>query len=177
MPMSKRTIWSAAFLTLTAAAVGMEIWGAWDSSSDTTTWTELIVRFIPAPVVTVAVAALIRWLPGHFRKAEAAANKGDTMKAFRFQPVAWLTTASAILGAAATISATPPFAGHVPDSVSAWLAGATVIVTVVLGVLAHNRVTPLAAPRDNAGNPLVPAEPVNPNIAAKPHGPMRPMRG
>jgi hypothetical protein len=82
------------------------------------------------------------------------------MKGFKFQPVAWLTTASAILGAATTISVTPPFSEHIPDSVTAWLGGATVVVTTVLGVLAHNRVTPLAAPRDNDGNRLVPAGPV-----------------
>lgn len=156
--MSRRSWWTVTFLTLTFAAIGMELWGAFDHSSDTTTWTELVVRYLPAPVVTAAVGWLVSWLPGHFAKAEANAAKEGTMKSFKFQPVLWLTTASAALGAATTVTLTPPFAGHVPGQVTTFLGGATVVVTVVLGVLTHNRVTPLVAPQDNSGRPLVPAD-------------------
>jgi hypothetical protein len=80
-----------------------------------------------------------------------------SVKSFLVKPVAWLTTASAVLAAVTTVTVTPPFAGHVPDAVTGVLGAVTVIVTAVLGVLTHNRVTPLAAPRDSLGRPLVPA--------------------
>jgi hypothetical protein len=80
-----------------------------------------------------------------------------SVKSFLVKPVAWLTTVAAVLTGATTITATPPLSGHVPDAVTAWLGAATVVVTVVLGVLTHNRVTPVAAPRDNLGRALVPA--------------------
>jgi hypothetical protein len=80
-----------------------------------------------------------------------------SVKSFLVKPVAWLTTVSAVLAAVTTITATPPLSGHVPAAVTAWLGAATVVVTAVLGVFTHNRVTPVAAPRDNLGRALVPA--------------------
>lgn len=81
-----------------------------------------------------------------------------SVKSFLTKPVAWLTTVSAALGTATTaeiaLTATPV---HLPAWVAGYTAAATVIVTAVLGVLTYKRVTPVAAPRDNAGRPLVPA--------------------
>jgi hypothetical protein len=65
----KRTVWSALLTFFVAAALGMELWAAWDSSPDTTTITELTVRFVPAAVTTLVVGALVHWLPGHFDHA------------------------------------------------------------------------------------------------------------
>jgi hypothetical protein len=61
-----RARWIAAFLTLTAAALGMECWASWDSSPDTVPWTELIVEHIPGEVTAAAIGALGLWLPVHF---------------------------------------------------------------------------------------------------------------
>lgn len=75
------------------------------------------------------------------------------MKGFKFKPVAWMTTALAVLTALEALNETTHI---VPDKYNAWILAAIGLLTVVLGVLAHNRVTPLAAPQDNAGVPLVP---------------------
>jgi len=62
----RRTAWTAGFLTVTVAAVGMELWAAWDHSPDTVPWTDLIAEHVPRPVTFAAVALLTAWLPGHF---------------------------------------------------------------------------------------------------------------
>jgi hypothetical protein len=79
------------------------------------------------------------------------------MKGFRFQPVAWLTTVAAVLVAITAATAAPPLDHVLSHSVTAWLGVATVVVTTVLGVVVHGRVTPTARPRDNDGRPLVPS--------------------
>jgi hypothetical protein len=37
---------------------------------------------------------------------------------------------------------------------AAWLTAASAVLNAVLGVIAHGKVTPLAAPKDRFGNPL-----------------------
>jgi hypothetical protein len=69
--MTRRTWWTPVFLTLTATAVGMELWAAWDNTPDTVPWTYLAVRYLPEAVTTAAVGALVSWLPTHFRQAYA----------------------------------------------------------------------------------------------------------
>jgi hypothetical protein len=65
----KRKVWIAVFLLLTAAPIGMEIWGAADNSNDTSTWTELISTWWPAPVTLGAIGFLTAWLGPHFLQA------------------------------------------------------------------------------------------------------------
>jgi hypothetical protein len=67
--MSRRAIWTSVFLALTAGAVGMELWAANDSSPDTTTWTELITTWWPAPVTFAAIGILTTWIAPHFADA------------------------------------------------------------------------------------------------------------
>ena len=45
----------------------------------------------------------------------------------------------------------------VPNSVLEWLIFGGAVLTTALGLVVHNIVTPVAAPRDNDGNALVPA--------------------
>ena len=75
------------------------------------------------------------------------------MKGFKFKPVAWMTTILAVLTALEAFNETSHI---VPDKYNAWILVAIGLLTVALGVLAHNRVTPVAAPKDNAGVSLVP---------------------
>jgi hypothetical protein len=63
--MSRRGWWITGFLTVTAAAVGGELWAALDHSPDTVPWTDLLGDYVPWPVTTAAVALLVTWLPTH----------------------------------------------------------------------------------------------------------------
>lgn len=95
------------------------------------------------------------------------------MKGFKLQPVAWLTTISGILLLATGATRVPPFDHvHWIAASTPWLAGSGTIAAMILGYVVHGIVTPLEAPKDDAGNPLVPA-----NVTVKPRGPMRPMGG
>jgi len=73
-----RTAWRVAFLGITAAAVGMELWASLDGDPDTRPWTDEIVSAIPVEVTFAAIGALALWLPVHFlrrylrRKREGA---------------------------------------------------------------------------------------------------------
>lgn len=150
--MSRRSIWTVVFLALTGAAIGMELWAGLDSSPNTVPWTDLLSRYVPAPITFAAITILCAWLPGHFTKAYQRSG-GGPMKGFKFKPVAWMTTVLAVLTA---LEALNQSAHIIPDKYDAWIVGAIGLLTVVLGVLAHNRVTPTAAPKDDAGTPLVP---------------------
>jgi len=148
----KRRIWISVFLALTAGALGMELWAGLDNSPDTVPWTDLLARYVPAPITFAAIAILTAWLPVHFTKAYERSG-GGPVKGFKFKPVAWMTTILAVLTA---LEAFNQSAHIVPDKYDAWIVSAIGLITVVLGVLAHNRVTPTAAPKDDAGTPLVP---------------------
>jgi hypothetical protein len=73
-------VFTAVFLTLTAAALGLELWASFDDSGDTLAWTHLIVRYLPAWVTFPAIAVLIVWLPWHFwdhyRRKNASEGSG-----------------------------------------------------------------------------------------------------
>lgn len=75
------------------------------------------------------------------------------MRSFRFKPVAWATSLLAVLVA---VEAVNEAAHLLPAAWSPYLLGAIAVLTAVLGRLAHGAVTPLAAPKDDAGTPLVP---------------------
>ena len=74
----RRTIITSAFLAVTVAAVGAEVWFATDSDPDTLPWTTLLVENVPGPIILAAVAVLLAWLPGHFVQA-IANRKAATM--------------------------------------------------------------------------------------------------
>jgi hypothetical protein len=63
--MARRPV-TIVFLAVTAAALGVEVWGAWFGGP--VTWTDLIVQYIPEPVTTAAIAVLVAWLPVHFAR-------------------------------------------------------------------------------------------------------------
>jgi hypothetical protein len=64
--MTRKGWFSSVFLGLTAAVVGMELWAAGDGDPDTRTWTEHIVTYVDYEITTVAIGALVLWLPVHF---------------------------------------------------------------------------------------------------------------
>jgi hypothetical protein len=76
-----------------------------------------------------------------------------TLKSIKFQPVAWMTGALTVLTALEAVNA----AAHLlPAAWTPYLLGVIAVLTAVLGKLAHGAVTPLAAPKDDGGVPLVP---------------------
>ena len=76
-----------------------------------------------------------------------------TFKGLKIQPVAWMTT---VLGVLVAAEAVDQAVRVLPAGWAPYLLGAIAVLTAVLGKLAHGAVTPLARPRDDAGNPLVP---------------------
>jgi hypothetical protein len=76
-----------------------------------------------------------------------------SIKTFKIKPVAWMTTLLSVLVA---LEALDRAAHLLPAGWSPYLLGAIAALTAVLGALTHGAVTPLAQPRDDAGNPLVP---------------------
>jgi hypothetical protein len=71
--MIRRVALTVGFLTVTATAVGLEVWFATDHDPDTRPWTDLATSYIPGPIIMAGIAVLLAWLPGHF--AEAIAKK------------------------------------------------------------------------------------------------------
>lgn len=76
-----------------------------------------------------------------------------TIKGFKFAPVAWMTMTLGVLTAVEAVNETLRL---LPSSWTPYLVGAITVLTAVLGRLAYDRVTPTAAPKDDAGNALVP---------------------
>lgn len=66
------------FLSITGAAVGMEVWFATDHDPDTLPWTTLLVRYVPAPITFAAITVLVSFLMPHFIEAYAK-RKRTTM--------------------------------------------------------------------------------------------------
>ncbi len=64
--MSRRAVWTLAFLGVTAVAIVAELWASFDSDPNTDPWTDLIVRHVPAEVTFALIGALCLWLPLHF---------------------------------------------------------------------------------------------------------------
>lgn len=61
-----RTRWRAAFLSVTALAIVLELVAVLDGRPDTEPWTDLIVTYVPMEVTALAVAGLSGWLAVHF---------------------------------------------------------------------------------------------------------------
>jgi membrane glycosyltransferase len=64
----RRLAFRVLFLTITAAAVGLEVWASNDRNPDTEPWTDLIVRYVPMEVTALAIAGLSGWLAVHFAR-------------------------------------------------------------------------------------------------------------
>lgn len=77
------------------------------------------------------------------------------MKSFKFEPVRWATVTLAVL--AALIGANDQF-DILPVGVTPYLNYAAAVLAFLLGKLARDRTTALAAPRDALDRPLVPLE-------------------
>jgi len=88
------------------------------------------------------------------------------MKGFKFEPVVWLATIAAVLGAVLDADAQYHF---LPTTWGHWVAVAVAVVGLVLVALrARGAATPLAAPRAANGRPLVPAPPATIPSSASP---------
>jgi hypothetical protein len=75
------------------------------------------------------------------------------MKSFRFEPVRWGASLLALLVAVETVNEA---ADLLPHSWTPWILSAIAVLTLLLGERVRGIVTALAAPRDDAGNRLVP---------------------
>lgn len=64
--MSRKAGFVTVFLTVTAAALGMELWASFDSSPDTVPWTDLLTEYVPMELVFAALGAFLLWAPIHF---------------------------------------------------------------------------------------------------------------
>lgn len=73
---------------------------------------------------------------------------------FKFEPVRWLTALALVLGAALEVDRQY----HIlPTNWGHWVASAAAFVALLLvGSAARGKVTPLAAPKIDEDNPLVP---------------------
>jgi len=63
---TKWKVWTSVFLAISAAALGMEIYGFVDTSDDTPPWTDLISQYVPEPVTMGVLAVLALWIFPHF---------------------------------------------------------------------------------------------------------------
>lgn len=66
--METKTKWTISFLSVTALAIIMELFSAFDNNPDTQPWTVLIVENIPWFVGLPAIGLFAAWLVAHFRK-------------------------------------------------------------------------------------------------------------
>lgn len=74
------------------------------------------------------------------------------MSGFKFEPVRW---ASWLLAALIAVETVNESADLLPGSWTPYLLGAIALLTLLLGGAVRNRVTPTAAPKDDAGVRLV----------------------
>ena len=72
---SRKAVITTGFLTVTAAAIGLEVLFAFDNNPDTLPWTALIADNVPAPITFAVIALLVAWLPGHFVEAYTSRKK------------------------------------------------------------------------------------------------------
>lgn len=62
----QRNLWRTGFLTVTAGAIIMECWAAWDGNHQTDPWTDLITTYVPWQAAVAVFGALLLWVPLHF---------------------------------------------------------------------------------------------------------------
>jgi hypothetical protein len=142
--MTRRGWWIVSFLTVTAAAVGGELYAAFDSSSNTTPWTELIVRYVPWPITALAIAVLVIWLPLHFfsnyRHPEVTVAQLDPNKPQPSEPL--LTRMGIVAGVTAAIDLVMAFGVHLSTAQDVAILGVTnaIAVPLVLGLWARRTV-------------------------------------
>lgn len=80
---TKRLIWTIVFLSITLAAIVMEVVAGIFHPAGTIPWTEYLARYVPWPIQLIAYVALATWLPFHFwrhdhmRKAAYDRGHGD----------------------------------------------------------------------------------------------------
>ncbi len=134
--MPKRALWVTVFLTVTAVAVGMELWASVHHSPDAPTWTALTVRFVPQALATAAVIALVGWLPGHFQHAYQTTGGGRMSKLSPYAKFVVALVGAALTAAQATLPLTP--------TQHAWVTIGLAVVSAVAVYTVPN--APVAAP-------------------------------
>ena len=63
---TKRVIWTVVFLSITLAAIVMEVIAGIFHPAGTIPWTEYLARYVPWPIQLLAYVILAVWLPFHF---------------------------------------------------------------------------------------------------------------
>lgn len=63
---TKRVIWTVVFLSITLAAIVMEVVAGIFHPAGTIPWTEYLARYVPWPIQLLAYVILAVWLPFHF---------------------------------------------------------------------------------------------------------------
>lgn len=63
---TKRIIWTVVFLSITLAAIVMEVIAGIFHPAGTIPWTEYLARYVPWPIQLLAYVILAVWLPFHF---------------------------------------------------------------------------------------------------------------
>jgi hypothetical protein len=63
---TKRVIWTIVFLSITLAAIVMEVVAGIFHPAGTIPWTEYLARYVPWPFQLLAYVILAVWLPFHF---------------------------------------------------------------------------------------------------------------
>ena len=69
-------------------------------------------------------------------------------------PVAWMAGVLALLTSADAVAL---LLHGLPPAAASWVGLGITLLTLILGKITHNKVTPLADPRTDNGRPLVPA--------------------
>ena len=75
--MTRRTLARVAFLTVTAGAIAMELWYAFDGDKDTEPYTEYLIRLPWLVLVPLAVGFSV-WLPWHLFASKRRGHKPKT---------------------------------------------------------------------------------------------------
>lgn len=63
---TKRIVWTVVFLSITLAAIVMEVVAGIFHPAGTIPWTEYLARYVPWPIQLLAYVILAVWLPFHF---------------------------------------------------------------------------------------------------------------
>lgn len=144
---SKKTVLTSVFLTLTAAAVGWEVVAVINPHDDLEPWTFLIADHVPPAITAAAIALLLSWLPGHFIEAYAE-RKGTTMTDPTIpsipppgaprEPLLSVGSVTAIVSAALGLAVVFGFKPSA-DVTSAILAAAAVVAPLVVAWLGRKK--------------------------------------